>query len=90
MHAFSFGSEFVCSWDADSDWLSCSPSFEPLTTDENSSNLNDDAPPGSIVAPKASTLGLFARTTYVPSPAFIMLPLFLGGALTEWMGALLR
>ncbi|KAG5615681.1 hypothetical protein H5410_015505 [Solanum commersonii] len=40
-------------------------------------------------APKALTLGLLARTTNVPSPTFNMLPLFLGGALTEWMGALL-
>ncbi|KAH0761212.1 hypothetical protein KY290_017285 [Solanum tuberosum] len=43
----------------------------------------------SCAAPKASTLGLLARTTDVPSPSFNMIPLFLGGVLTEWMRALL-
>ncbi|KAK6779397.1 hypothetical protein RDI58_021581 [Solanum bulbocastanum] len=79
---------YIPNWDGDSDWSSCSLSFEPLTPDENSNDLNVDASAATAAALKASTLGMFARTTNVPSPTFIMLPIFLEGALTEWMGAL--
>ncbi|KAG5615664.1 hypothetical protein H5410_015488 [Solanum commersonii] len=38
---------------------------------------------------KVSTLDLLARTSNVHSPTFNMFPLFLGGALTESMEAIL-
>ncbi|KAH0632390.1 hypothetical protein KY284_035176 [Solanum tuberosum] len=89
MHSHPKVNSYVPDWDRDSDWSSCSPLVEPLTTDENSNDLNIDVSVVVVAAPKASTLGLFARTTDVPSPAFNMLSLFLGGELTEWMRALL-
>ena len=66
-------SSYVSDWDGDSDRSSCSPLFEALTPNKNFSNLNVDAFVATA-APKASTLGLFSRTTNVPSYAFISFP----------------
>uniref|UniRef100_K4C5J3 Uncharacterized protein n=1 Tax=Solanum lycopersicum TaxID=4081 RepID=K4C5J3_SOLLC len=66
-------SSYVSDWDGDSDRSSCSPLFEALTPNKNFSNLNVDAFVAAA-APKASTLGLFSRTTNVPSYAFISFP----------------
>ncbi|TMW83409.1 hypothetical protein EJD97_001821 [Solanum chilense] len=72
-HSHQEVSSYVPDWDGDSDRSSCSPLFEALTPNKNFSILNVDAFVAAA-APKASTLGLFSRTTNVPSYAFISFP----------------